>query len=105
MDDNVKNPKHYAGDGKITCMDAMKSMTHGLSFDPTVAYWWLIAFKYLWRWPRKGGLEDLKKCRQSIDYLIEARYPMGENVEDLITVPVDGMRGLRTRVCSSETIG
>ena len=74
MDYNVKNPKHYAGDGKITCMDAMKSMTHGLSFDPSVAFWWLTAFKYLWRWPKKGGLKDLEKCKQSIDYLIVARY-------------------------------
>ena len=78
MDDNVKNPKHYAGDGKVTCMNAMWSMTHGLSLNPLVAFWWLTAFKYLWRWPRKGGLEDLEKCKQSIDYLIDARSSQGE---------------------------
>ena len=94
MDDNVKNPKHYAGDGKITCMDAMTSMTHGLSFDPTVAYWWLTAFKYLWRWPRKGGLKDLEKCKQSIDYLIDARYHQDEttiSVSDVVPTMTTNM--------------
>lgn len=86
MADDIKDPRHYAGDGTTTCRVAMKSMTHGLSFNPSVAYWWLAAFKYLWRWPRKGGLEDLKKCRQSIDYLIEARYPMDDGCRDDVRV-------------------
>ena len=25
---------------------------------------------YLWRWRRKGGVQDLQKCKQCIDYLI-----------------------------------
>lgn len=29
------------------------------------------AFKYLWRWPLKGGLEDLEKCRECLGNLIE----------------------------------
>lgn len=33
-------------------------------------YWCITALKYLWRWPRKNGLEDLKKARRCIDYAI-----------------------------------
>lgn len=69
----VKNPSHYAGDGMIECMDAMRSMMSGEEYalPPIAAYWWGCAFKYLWRWRRKGGIEDLQKCRQCIDYLME----------------------------------
>lgn len=69
--DDVKRPFHYEGDGKISCMDAMKSMMHNSETDACVAYWWGCAFKYLWRWPNKNGVEDLKKARQCLDYLID----------------------------------
>lgn len=72
--DDVENPRHYAGDGKIAAMDAMKSMSHGAAkvMGADAIYWWLCAFKYLWRWPWKNGRKDLRKCRQCIDYLMEA---------------------------------
>lgn len=69
--DEVKRPFHYDGDGKISCMDALKSMMYAVDMDPVVAYWWGCAFKYLWRWPNKNGVQDLKKARQCIDYLIK----------------------------------
>lgn len=34
-------------------------------------YWLGCAFKYLWRFDRKNGVEDLRKCRQCIDFPIE----------------------------------
>lgn len=66
----VKEPKHYAGDGTIACMDALKSMIHEAPLSPIQVYWWGCAFKYLWRWPHKAGRQDLEKCKQCIDYLI-----------------------------------
>ena len=71
--DSVSHPGHYAGDGAIECMDAMCSMMSGdqYALPPQAAYWWGCAFKYLWRWRRKGGVQDLKKCAQCVDYLIE----------------------------------
>ena len=77
--DDVKRPFHYEGDGKISCMDAMKSMMHAIDATPPMIYWWGCAFKYLWRWPHKNEVQDLKKARQCIDYLIkeveENAYP------------------------------
>lgn len=43
--DNVHVPYHYCHDG-IEC-------------------------KYLWRWSRKNGIEDLRKAKQCIDFMIE----------------------------------
>lgn len=70
MNDVISHPDHYTGHG-IECMDAMKSMVYGADVTNFQAYWWLCAFKYIWRWPCKNGVEDLKKARQCIDYLIE----------------------------------
>lgn len=73
MSDAVEHPEHYSGDGGVECMDAMRSMMSGelYALPPFAAYWWGCAFKYLWRWRRKNGVEDLKKARQCIDYLVE----------------------------------
>lgn len=71
MSDNVSSPIHYQGDGKTECMKAMRSMVSKAKLSAMQFYWWGCAFKYLWRWPHKNGIEDLNKCRQCIDYLIE----------------------------------
>ena len=65
----VKEPRHYAGDGKISCMDAMRSMVYCVNIRPMAIYWWGCAFKYLWRWPWKNGKQDIEKCEQCISYL------------------------------------
>ena len=70
MSDPVKAPAHYAGDGEIECKDALRSMMHGVNKLAGAMYWWGCAFKYLWRWPKKNGLEDLEKCRECLDNLI-----------------------------------
>ena len=50
---------------------AMAAMSNGVNVDPHTAHVWQTAFKYLWRWPKKGRpLEDLKKCRWYLDRTI-----------------------------------
>jgi hypothetical protein len=48
----------------------MEALVEGSDCEPHVAYCWQNAFKYLWRWPYKGGLEDLKKARWYLDRMI-----------------------------------
>ena len=68
----VKAPKHYAGNGKIECKDALESMLYPTGITkPIVNYWWGCAFKYLWRWPLKNGRQDIEKCIQCLEYLKE----------------------------------
>lgn len=70
MSDPVKEPAHYAGDGVTTCKVALRSMMRRSPIGAEAGYWWGCAFKYLWRWPYKDGLRDLKKCRECLDALI-----------------------------------
>ncbi len=67
--DEVSNPRHYMGHAGIACMDALESM---MGPEAVRDYWWGCAFKYLWRWKEKNGLQDLMKCRQCVDYLVES---------------------------------
>jgi hypothetical protein len=70
-EDFVNNPPHY-NEGSIECIEAMKAMADGVSnVTAHEAYCWQNAFKYLWRWPYKNGVEDLKKCRWYLDRLIK----------------------------------
>jgi hypothetical protein len=60
------NPSHYK-QGGIECIEAIKAAT-GEGF---VGYVWGSVLKYLWRWPKKGGVDDLKKARWYLDRLIK----------------------------------
>lgn len=69
-----KCPDHYAGDGIISCDRAIESMVYGIEFEGSsgnvLCHKWQTAVEYLWRWPRKGGVDDLRKCRHIIDQMI-----------------------------------
>lgn len=66
-------PEHYKGDGAISCADALRSMftpiEDGLS--AMQVYWLGCAFKYVWRWPLKNGVEDLDKAIDCLQKLKE----------------------------------
>lgn len=63
----VNHPSHYSG--SIEAIDAIAAATAGLTgveaFDTGNA------LKYLWRWKRKNGVEDLNKAVWYIQHLIE----------------------------------
>ena len=60
------NPSHYK-QGGIECIEAIKAATG----DGFIGYVWGNVIKYLWRWPKKGGVDDLKKARWYLDRLIQ----------------------------------
>jgi len=60
------NPSHYKRGG-IECIEAIKAAL-GNGFPD---YLRGNVLKYLWRWPKKGGVEDLKKARWYLDRLIK----------------------------------
>lgn len=66
--DNVNHPAHYTAGG-IECIDAIEA---ALTCQTNPIHAWLTAqvIKYLWRWPMKNGLENLKKARFYLDRLI-----------------------------------
>lgn len=65
----VTKPSHYQGCTGIECKEAMESM---LGTDLYIAYMQGCAFKYLWRWKEKNGIEDLKKARECIGNMLDA---------------------------------
>jgi hypothetical protein len=68
MSDNINHPAHYTGE-KIECIDAIEAATAGLL--GIEAFCTGCAIKYLWRWKKKNGLEDLAKAQWYIERLRE----------------------------------
>lgn len=74
--DPVTKPSHYQGRYGMEALDVMKNFA--LSPAYIQGHYWCNAIKYLLRWHKKNGLEDLKKARENLDYLIASM----EEVED-----------------------
>lgn len=69
MTDNINHPAHYTAGG-IECIDALAAATEGLRGIEAVCT--ANAIKYLWRWKRKNGVEDLQKAIWYTERLIKA---------------------------------
>ena len=65
--DVVNHPAHYTAGG-VECIDAIAAATTGL--EGIEAACTANAIKYLWRWKRKNGQEDLRKARWYINHLL-----------------------------------
>lgn len=65
--DVINHPEHYTA-GKVECIDAIEAATHDLTGIEAVCT--ANAIKYLWRWKRKNGQEDLRKARWYINQLL-----------------------------------
>lgn len=65
--DNVTNPKHYQG---IHGLEAIEVHKNFLTEEELRGYYKGNALKYLLRERNKNGLEDLKKARQHLNWLI-----------------------------------
>ena len=66
--DKVNHPSHYTG-GKVECIDALDAATKDLMGIQAVCT--ANAIKYLWRWKKKNGREDLEKAKWYIDRLLK----------------------------------
>ena len=70
MTDPVKKPSHYQGRFGLEAVDVIKNFAACPEHEE--GFYWGNAIKYMLRWHSKNGLEDLKKARQNLDWLIEA---------------------------------
>lgn len=68
-EDLVNHPNHYISNTGLESIDVIKSFTGNLTGFEAVAT--ANALKYLMRWKRKNGAEDLKKARWYINELLE----------------------------------
>ena len=66
--DMVNHPKHYT-QGGIECIDALKAATVGKRGIEAVCVANVI--KYLWRYEKKNGVEDVRKAKWYIERLLK----------------------------------
>ena len=67
--DNITSPNHYVTDKGFEVFDIQEAFIHELK-GMSASYWCNIV-KYILRFQRKNGVEDLKKARYYLDKLIE----------------------------------
>ena len=66
--DNVNNPSHYQGRYGMQSIDALRNF---MTPEQLKGFYLGNALKYQLRFQKKNGLEDLKKARKNLDWLIE----------------------------------
>jgi hypothetical protein len=105
--DVVNHPSHYTG-GNIECIDAIEAATEQLTGIEAACT--ANAIKYLWRWKRKNGIEDLKKARWYINHLIDHIQSEMLNTVDIVRELHEERRELNvkldkyTEICKQETL-
>ncbi|WP_412080584.1 DUF3310 domain-containing protein [Streptococcus gordonii] len=68
-EDKVNNPNHYKGKFGLEAIEVVRNFAGNLT--AVQGFYWGNAIKYLLRFQGKNGLEDLKKARKNLDWLIE----------------------------------
>ena len=67
--DNIISPNHYASDKGFEVFDVQEAFIHELK--GMAASYWCNIVKYILRFQRKNGVEDLKKAKYYLEKLIE----------------------------------
>lgn len=68
-EDKVNNPSYYKGKFGLEAIEVVRNFAGNLT--AVQGFYWGNAIKYLLRFQGKNGLEDLKKARKNLDWLIE----------------------------------
>lgn len=67
-EDMINHPTHYASKAGIEVIDVIDAFTEDLTGIEAVCTANVI--KYICRWKKKNGIEDLKKARWYLDHMI-----------------------------------
>lgn len=85
---NVDHPKHYEKSCSMECIDAMEI---AFGIEAVIHFCKGNAFKYLWRYKNKNGLEDLEKalwyCNKGLEKVREF-YQDNEYIDEQIDTMV-----------------
>ena len=69
MGDNVNHPNHYQNIAGVEAIDILNDVVKDLPGKQAAMLW--NTLKYLLRFQKKNGLEDLKKAQNYLQYLID----------------------------------
>ena len=67
--DKINNPSHYKGKFGLEAIEVVKNFVFGL--EGVEGFYWGNTIKYLLRFQKKNGIEDLKKAEFYLKRLIE----------------------------------
>ena len=67
--DNVNKPSHYISENGIEVLDVIDEFKPYPEYK--AGFFWGNVVKYVLRFHKKNGVEDLKKARKNLDWLIE----------------------------------
>lgn len=76
--DSVSHPNHYQSKSGLEAIDVIEAFTEDLI--GVESYYTGNILKYMCRWKKKNGLEDLRKARQYLDWLINMKTYDGTEV-------------------------
>lgn len=68
VQDIINEPSHYKGRHGLEAIEVVRNFGND---DMIAGFYWGNAIKYMTRYRNKNGLEDLKKARKNLDWLIE----------------------------------
>nr|DAF75091.1 MAG TPA: nucelotide kinase [Caudoviricetes sp.] len=81
MKDNINHPDHYQNIAGVEAIDILNDVVKDLPGKQAAMLW--NSMKYLFRFQKKNGVEDLKKARNYLDYLIEDMEAVCDTAEKL----------------------
>lgn len=89
--DNVSHPSHYT-QGGVECIEAIEA---ALGAEGFAGYCAGNVIKYVWRYRHKNGVEDLRKAREYLDYMLASAEGSGilvetSNLESAGAMPENG---------------
>lgn len=79
MKETINHPDHYNAGG-LEVIDVIKAFTEGMESSEAFAAG--NAIKYICRYKKKNGVEDLKKAKWYIDYLIDLNTEKPDKKEE-----------------------
>ena len=88
MSEMVNHPDHYQSKSGLEAIDVIEAFCDGL--NGLEAFCTGNAMKYLCRWKKKNGIEDLKKAQWYLNRLIEYVENLNKSKEpDIVLTPND----------------
>lgn len=82
MGDNVNHPDHYQNIAGVEAIDILNDVVKDLPGKQAAMLW--NSMKYLFRFHKKNGVEDLKKARNYLDYLIDDMEATQDTAKDIL---------------------
>ena len=75
--DNINKPSHYQGRYGMESIDVLRNF---MTDEELKGFYMGNSLKYILRHQKKNGLEDLKKARKNLDWLIEEMEHENQNI-------------------------